>query len=71
MLYLNEIDIYFESELGSNLTLTSVVFEFDVFTFCCKPCYNLTLTSVVFEFGKWSSVFEYIFDLTLTSVVFE
>ena len=70
MLYLNFASLI-KVTAPSNLTLTSVVFEF-VWIMCFNPfpCY-LTLTSVVFElYIKDADDFTER-DLTLTSVVFE
>ena len=55
----------------SNLTLTSVVFEWLSGFFSVVPCKNLTLTSVVFELGCLVYYGLGTFYLTLTSVVFE
>ena len=54
-----------------NLTLTNVVFEFEIVLIFYKRLWHLTLTNVVFEFDKKfriSAGFDY---LTLTNVVFE
>ena len=54
----------------SNLTLTSVVFEYFIGNLLCVFNQHLTLTSVVFEF-VWHVINRKYANLTLTSVVFE
>ena len=54
-----------------DLTLTSVVFEFEPIFLSSSMAFNLTLTSVVFELWKEYLSTLTILHLTLTSVVFE
>ena len=54
----------------NHLTLTSVVFEWNILRNISGSRTNLTLTSVVFEL-KVNGILGINVDLTLTSVVFE
>ena len=70
MLYLNDKKDLIVL-LKSNLTLTSVVFEFYNSFRYSITIYYLTLTSVVFEFAIIQVLTPLLMYLTLTSVVFE
>ena len=70
MLYLNSLK-YPHCSSTYNLTLTSVVFEFNTISNRSVGNSYLTLTSVVFELFANKSFGVISIDLTLTSVVFE
>ena len=70
MLYLNSKPNSISAGL-SNLTLTSVVFEFEYPVWVNPRYLDLTLTSVVFELFCSFNILTIFCYLTLTSVVFE
>ena len=71
MLYLNLTSGNLSELLTDNLTLTSVVFEYQFFGKWLDKNNHLTLTSVVFEFSIGNLFLVFLVNLTLTSVVFE
>ena len=56
MLYLNKINQVTEAQRKLNLTLTSVVFEWNTLYKTKKWPKHLTLTSVVFESVNWMNI---------------
>ena len=70
MLYLN-LKPPTPADITPNLTLTSVVFEYNQNDDVRYLFINLTLTSVVFELSILKNTLKINSNLTLTSVVFE